>query len=737
MSQDLDLTQVDSADLDKLGNEIESFFSKDTSQKTQLAFDWERNHLMLDGNQWIEFEGNRETGGIWKRLQVSPQNEYIPRPVTNYLFDAYQTLKGYLLKNDPRLTVRPNTNSNRDKTAAKIAELISEVNWERLREDYNYEYAASTLLTYGTVFKKDYWDSSFASLVKVPKMEQRPAVDPNTGQPSGQMQEVQAIDPQTGVPLFDEIPLGDVQTAVIEPYSIALDPLAKNLHDARWIMEYSIRPLTWIRENFDKQEPGFTGKAIEVEEEKSLPNSLRRFFQLATSSGVRGPTGLGLGTNSSSGETSMIDKAAIVKEYYERPNSKNPKGRLVVVADKKVLYAEASPYEGPEQGDWHPYSECRWEIVPGRFWGKGPLDNATEIQRQINSIDSVITLTRKTMAVPQKLVPKGSLARTTQWTGRPGQVVEYIPNADGSPEQLQAMGVHEQVFQERAQKVEDIKNITGAIDILKGDRPPGVTAHSALALLFEVGTGKLHPIMKRWRMFIESSEKKKLKLVSKKYREPRPEFIRSLLMKNKDLTAEQLQQFVGQDLYDNCNVTMEASSSIPKLHAALNAQLMELAPLGVLNLENPKNRNEFLSRLGINGFDADYTADVKRAEYENDMMDNITLNPQDRPVMLEQDNHDIHIAIIDERMKQPSFGELPQEAQQIYLMHRTQHLQAKDEQMHQQMMQNMMMGQPPQPQEPNPMQGPPENIRKGKGNSEAVQNALHPDLLGAASGIKE
>ncbi len=734
MSQDLDLTEVDSSDLDKLGNEIESFFSKDTSQKNQLAFDWERNHQMLDGNQWIEFDGARETGGMWRRLQVTQSNEYIPRPVTNYLFDAYQTLKGYLLKNDPRLTVRPNSRSNKDKTAAKIAELISEVNWERLREDYNYEYAASALLTYGTVFKKDYWDSSFASLIKVPKMEQRPAIDPNTGQPSGQMQEVQVTDPMTGQPMFDELPLGDVQTAVIEPYSMALDPLAKNLHDARWIMEYSIKPLTWIKENFDKQEEGYTGKAIEVEEEKSLPNSLKRFYQLATSSGVRNSGGVNLGANGSGGDSGMIDKAAIIKEYYSRPDSKNPKGRLVVVADKKVLYSGPSPYEGPEQGDWHPYSECRWEILPGRFFGKSPLDNATEIQKQINSIDSVITLTRKTMAVPQKLVPKGSLPRTTQWTGRPGQVIEYTPNADGAPQQLQAMGVHEQVFQERSQKVEDIKNITGAIDILKGDRPPGVTAHSALALLFEVGTGKLHPIMKRWRMFIESSQKKQLKLVSKKYREPRPEFIRSLLMKNKDLTAGQLQQFVGTDLYDNCNVTMEASSSIPKLHAALNAQLMELAPLGVLNLENPKNRAEFLSRLGIDGFDTDTTSDVARAEDENDKMDNILLNPEDKPVMLQQDNHDVHISVIDERMKKPSFAELPQESQQAYLMHREEHQTAKDDAMHQQMMQALMTGQPPPEQEQNPMQGPGESIKPGKGNSKEVQNAMHPDLLGATPG---
>src|SRR5439155_248203 len=117
-----------------------------------------------------------------------------------------------------------------------------------------------------------------------------------------------------------------------------------------------------------------------------------RFFQLKTSSGVRGAqtnlTGLG-----STGSSQMIENGAVVKEYYERPTAKYPKGRLIVVANNVMLYIGDSPYEGNEQGDWHPYSECRWEIVPGRFWGKGPLDNAVEIQKQINSIDSIIVLT--------------------------------------------------------------------------------------------------------------------------------------------------------------------------------------------------------------------------------------------------------------------------------------------------------------------------------------------------------
>src|SRR5690606_31517258 len=160
----------------------------------------------------------------------------------------------------------------------------------------------------------------------------------------------------------------------------------------------------------------------DVKPEKTLNSSLRRFYGLKTSSGVRN---VKTSQGSSSSGDEIIDNGVIVKEYYERPCQEYPKGRLVVVASGVTLYSGDSPYKGSDLGDWHPYSEGRWEIVPGRFWGKGPLDDAVEINKQINSIDSVITLTRKTTAVPQKLIPKGSGIEPGQWTGRPGQEIFY------------------------------------------------------------------------------------------------------------------------------------------------------------------------------------------------------------------------------------------------------------------------------------------------------------------------
>jgi hypothetical protein len=737
-SINLDLTDVN--DPEELAQAIEKFYKADSVVKTQLAYNWERTQLMLDGKQWLTYEGNQTTGGMWRPLKVSQENEYIPRPVTNLLYDAYQTLKGYLLKSKPRITVRPNSSTNKDKSAARLATIVAESMAERLHDDANDEYAASVLVSYGTVFKKSYWDMSYASQIEVPMTQSVPVTDPMTGQPTGAMEDVPVMD-EYGFQQKEKLPLGDVNTTVIEPFRVAMDPLASDLHNASWIMEYGIQSLDWITTVYSGLDPqgqpmqGYTGLADTVKPESQLNNSMRRFTQLKTSSGVKNGS-----FNTDSGGTGTIEamnnNTAVVKEYYQKPNQTRPQGRTVVVANGVLLYDGDSLSEGDELGDWHPYSECRWEIVPGRFWGKGALDEGCEIQKRINSIDASIILTRKTMAIPQWLIPLGIGVEPGSITGRPGQQHYYRPDGSGQrPEKIPGNGVDASVFNERNQAVEDLKTITGAIDILKGDRPPGVTAASALSMLYEVGTGKLFPVLGRWKRFKENDQKKQLRLVSKHYREPRPEFIRMLQMKNTDTSTEEIHNFVGEDLYDNCNVIIEAGSNIPKLQAAEQALLLEVANTGALSLNIPANRSEFLTRLGILGFDNDVGPDTKRAEWENDIMDAIQQNPDQKPVVLLADNNQIHIDTHQLRMKQPSFMSLPSDVQQAYLQHVEEHNNAIQQQQQMETMKAaaaQSAGAPPPPPAA-PQQGaqtpgkkPPQS---GNGVTGKMKDALFSDAL--------
>jgi len=91
-------------------------------------------------------------------------------------------------------------------------------------------------------------------------------------------------------------------------------------------------------------------------------------------------------------------------------------------------------------------------------------------------------------------------------------------------------------------------------------------------------------------------------------------------------------------------------------------------------LEKPENRMQFLEDLGISGYDEDVSPDVKRAQYENDLLDDMERDPEGlRPVVLMVDDHKLHQEIHARRMKEPSFMELPAEIQQSYLAHYEEH----------------------------------------------------------------
>jgi hypothetical protein len=272
----------------------------------------------------------------------------------------------------------------------------------------------------------------------------------------------------------------------------------------------------------------------------------------------------------------------------------------------------------------------------------------------------------------------------------------------------------------------------GAIDILKGDKPAGVNAASALSLLYEIGTGKLFPTLERWKRFVENSQKKQLKIISRYYKEPRPDYIRLLKLKNSELSDETISHFIGTELLDNCNVVVEAGSNIPKLQAAQQSRLMEAAQVGVLGLESPQNRMEFNAQMGIVGFDNDIEPDVKRQEWENDLLDNVELSPDNQPIVLDVDDDDVHMEILARRMKEPSFMEASAAVQQAYMKHYADHQESKSQKEQAATVAAMAAGQPPQP--PQSAMDEQQLSGRGKGVPAQVSKALASDALLPAAG---
>lgn len=681
MFYDLDLEKLDKLEEEgdpkansDVAQEIDQIYKLAPSFQQRMAYMWMQNIHFLLGDQHVYYN---QLSRQFELLPTTRHNDFVPRPTTNLIQPIVTTMVSNLTRSKPNADVIPNSPNEKDISAAKIAAKVQDAKWEDDLEQEKIIETATWAVCCGTIFRKDYWDSSFGKVVRIPMTEpvQNEYLDA-MGQLQISTQDKPVFD-EKGSPMFNEIPLGDNAVDIIDPFRMIVDPNAANESGMNWIMETSIQKLFWIRENFDKNGDGYTGEAASVKEESGISTMLELSQRLKTLS-VKGS---GTFTGGSVSGDNSVKNAAIVKELYIRPTKNHPKGQMIISASGKILYRGDSPYYDGSPDSWHPYTIFRYETIPGRFWGKSLVEDLVEPQRRINAIDSLIILNRKTMVAPQRLIPHGSGIPEGYWSGAPGLQLEYRPvGANGAkPELLPGIPLPAQVYQEREVTKNELSQIAGTNEVMQGLRPPGVTTSSGLQLLLEQSFNKFAPLIHRWEKFIERGQTKKLKLIANRYREPRPEFINKLRAMNKDISDVEIVNFIGADLRNNCSVRVEAGSSIPRSKAAQQQQLMELAQSGILGdlVNDPVGKQKFLDRVGVRGFDVTFENDVKRAQWENEMLDNSSI---DGISILPFENHQVHKEIHSNRMKEPAFMKMPPDIQQMYQMHVQMHDQILQQQ---------------------------------------------------------
>ncbi len=696
--QALEVELMPDADVEGIATEVEKFYKTDTGFKLRLAYNWYYNIRMYQGDHhgFYNYAFDRTTGNT--PITTGRRSDTL-RPTTNYVRAMSRTIITMLTKSRPTPSIRPKSDDPRDISASKVSRTILDVLEEDLEEHEKRIEAAMWGYITGTAIFKSFWDTTRERVSRMPIYEmlkeevkesvefcpqcqfERPVTDENrtvcpkckgqlqrevrqtlneAGQPMFRERKSQLFDKETGKPVFKELRVGDINTAIIPPFSFAQDPRAENLEGCHWVMEYSIHTLDWIREMFTR--PGtkyFTNRADEVQEEKSLNNILTIHERLKYIESQGGYYSSGAG-----GYQDTVMNAAVVKECYLKPTKDHPQGRQIIVASGIPLYL------GPSIYNWHPYTMFRCDLIPGRFWGGTPFDDMVKKQRQLNACDAVIISTRRTMGTPQWLNPLGSKVPNGYLSGQPGLVIRHAPGLP--PIRIPAEGVNPQVLAERAQILMDMREISGTQSVLEG-RPPGsVSAASALALLNEQATSQHSTMVHLWEKFLEKHETKKLRLLQRMYKEPRQDFINRLRVANHELTDMDIDHFIGADLRDNVRVRMEIGSSIPKSKAFEQATLLELAATGALGdiIGNPVNQHKFLEKLGIGGFDYEDSPDVKRAEWENSNLDKGRIEVVG---VFEWDNHQIHMQKHTNRTKRPDFYKLPDNIKQSYIVHIGQH----------------------------------------------------------------
>ena len=597
--QELELTgEYDDEELLELWKQIrlESFQDRWVFERQ-----WLRNIYYVLGRQWIEYFS---TYGGWRDKRMA---RYIPRPVTNKCKETVQALRAMFTSIKFGTNIRPNgTSPEAMSTAATCDELAPVLHDAHQMNQVQSEFDF-WLCTVGNAFLHTFVDYDLKYGVIIDSAERclmcgevsasseiskAEGKCPKCGQGT-QFEDV--IDPKTGAPLQTRHPKGQPVTIPLSPLEIAFPNDYARFDD----LPYVVR-LRWRTKHYFENHPVLKELVPTITWMKA-PNdrSLQIFKSLSTYNdlGVT-PVYVGEmvgGDNSQDGTTEF--------EVWYKPCDKYPEGLVFrVYGDSAPVVAHLEdeaipgplPYKDAEGNPIFTFAHAGYDHVGGRILASGPLDVIIQKQDQLNQLDSNIQLTVSRMSNPVWLEPKGM--EIERLTGMPGLVVKYnaLVGNGAKPERLEGVGPHPSLFQLREQYLKDIEELAGTFDIIKGAKPTGVEAFSALQLLVERSQSRFAGVFnsrgeayKAWYGFAIELE-----------REFGPdERTKYTLEPGRTWTYE---TFKRAQLKGSVSVLIEDGSNIPKTSLGFRAAIEHASQLGMLNMQDPDTQYESLKYFGLN-----------------------------------------------------------------------------------------------------------------------------------------
>lgn len=559
---------------------------------------WKRNIYYVLGRQWIEYQSRY---GGWRDKRMA---QWIPRPVTNKCKETVQSIRAMFTSIKLGVNVRPNGAAPENVSAAAVADELAPV----LHEDHDMDQIISEfdfwLIVTGNAFLHTFVDYDLKHGVTVITAEQcvgcqevtssDQLVGPQPVCPTCGGTEFQdAIDPTTGAPIEDRRPKGKPITIPLSPLELAFPNSYARFSD----LPYVIR-MRWKTKHYYENHPVLKKMVNEIGWQKSPQDqSLQLFKSLANHND--------LGVTSAYGGTGAVESEDGIPEYevWMRPCDKYPEGlvfRVIGDATAKIVHLEEQeaipgplPYKDADGNPLFTFTHAGYEHVGGRIIASGPLDIIIQKQDMLNQLDSMILLIIQRMSNPVWLEPKGM--EIEKLTGMPGLVVKYDNkiNPGSKPERIPGEGPHPSLFTIREQYLRDIEELAGTFDVIKGQKPAGVEAFSALQLLVERSQSRFSGVFqargnayKNWYKFALELER---------------EFGQEERVKASMSTARKwsFQNFKRTQLQGSVSIIVEDGSNVPKTALGMRAAVEHASQLGMLNMQDTDQQYEGLKLFGL------------------------------------------------------------------------------------------------------------------------------------------
>jgi len=612
-------------------------FDKLKRESTEYRWIWEREWLRdlyyVANRQWITFHPTRREW-IDKRLQ-----KWVPRPVTNKMAEITQAIRTNLGAINLGVVARPIGHDTQSIAAAEIADQMSPLIHEEHSMNQVMRESDFWLITTGNSCLQISWekDSRF-NRVFIPHEQclacgeiLTPQAIVGAGQhcPNCGGTFLQKAPPgPDGKPVGEYVSFGKGKTTALSPFEYAFPPNIVRFDELPYIIRLRWRDKHYYEANY----PDIVGK---INWEKSPSDrSLQIFKSLALSNDIG--TGSQFAYLGSAGSHTV--EGVTEYELWLRPTPEFPEGFVMrVIGDKSPTLMQASeegipgpiPFKDIEGNPLFPFVHAQYEQMGGRLYGRSALSPLIQKQDQLNQLDSLVQLGVQRMANPVWIIPEN--AGVEGITGEPGLVIKWnvlAAGGQGKPERVPGEGIDQSLFEFRAQLLKDMEELSGAFDIIKGQKPQGVEAFSALQLLVERSQSRFTSVFQSRGEMYRNWFTIALELERQFGPQQRTW---AVVSPNKSYTFK---HFENAQLQGQISMQIEDGTNMPKTALGKRAAIEQANQLGLIDPNDPDQKFALLTTFGLSDLVPSLNIHVQAALQLQDAFERWTEQPEGDPPLV-------------------------------------------------------------------------------------------------------
>lgn len=560
--------------------------------------EWLRDIYYVTNRQWIYYHPVRREW-IDKRLAKN-----VPRPVTNKVAEVVQSLRSSFGSVDLGVVAQPVGHNPTSVATSEIVEQLAPLISEEHRMNQVMREADFWFIVTGNACLQISWDQDVRfNRVFIPFETCQACL--NTFSPAdivaaqnncpvcGAQGSFKPATNPDGTPAGQWQAYGKGRTQALSPFEYAFPSNVTRFDEVPFVIRLRWRDKSYYEANF----PELVGR-IQWEQSPS-DRSLQIYKSLAL------VNDMGSGGNVANLSTSPGTQTDGITEYelWMKPTKQFPQGFVMrVVGEKSPILIQSQdegipgpiPYKDKAGMPLFPFAHAPFEQIGGRLYGRSALAPIIQKQDQLNQLDSLIQMIVQRMANPVWIVPEN--AGIDQFTGDPGLVVKWNPLAAGGnakPERIAGENVPPTLYTLREQYIKDIEDLAGTYDIMKGNKPAGVEAFSALQLLVEKSQARFTSAFKARGEMYRTWFSTALELERAFGPETR---IMNVVTPNKGYT---MRSFEKAQLQGNVEIHIEDGTDTPKTALGKRAAIEHANQLHLLDPQDPDQKYAILSQLGL------------------------------------------------------------------------------------------------------------------------------------------